>query len=148
MVLQREGAIVGVHCCGNTRWEALLGLPIQILSIDVRLSLDAVLEERAAFKAFLERGSTLSLGIIPTNLSAEFQPQELVDSVEVSLKATLGNGRSFSQTLSRMLLSPACGLAFRTIQDSGLLFEQVREAQRGLRRLMTPTAHSPVAQLA
>src|SRR5262244_2292132 len=46
LALQREGALVGVHCCGNTEWGLLLELGTDLLSLDVRLSLDAVLEER------------------------------------------------------------------------------------------------------
>ena len=40
LALQREGALVGVHCCGNTDWRALMELPVNVLSLDVRLSLD------------------------------------------------------------------------------------------------------------
>jgi hypothetical protein len=36
--LRQQGALVGLHCCGNTRWSALLDLGIDLLSFDVRLS--------------------------------------------------------------------------------------------------------------
>ena len=138
LALQREGAVVGVHCCGNTRWEALMRLPVNLISLDVRLSLDALLEEKAAFLSYLETGATLSLGIVPTNLNSRFRTDELVESVEASLRATLPGRRAFNQALSRMLLTPACGLAMRSVPDTEALFGQVREAQHRLRRIVTP----------
>jgi hypothetical protein len=134
MAVQREGALVGVHCCGNTEWGLLLDLGLDLLSIDVRLSLDAVLEERAAFARFLASGATLSLGVVPTDLKSAYEVSELVDSVEASVRATLPRGASFAAVASRMPLTPACGLAMRSVLDAERTFEQVREAQRLLRR--------------
>ena len=93
LAVQREGALVGLHCCGNTDWEAILDLGLDLISLDVRLSLDALLEEKDAFWRFLLGGSTLSLGIIPTDMKSSFAVRELVDSVEASLEATLGPRR-------------------------------------------------------
>jgi hypothetical protein len=139
LALQREGALVGLHCCSNTDWGAILGLGLDLLSLDVRLSLDALLEEKEAFARFLASGATLSLGIVPTDLSSSFDVTELVDSVEASLTATVG-ARRFSEMMSRALLTPACGLAMRTVTDTGRIFEQLREAQRALRGLAQAAA--------
>ena len=132
MALRREGALVGLHCCSNTDWPALLDLGLDVLSIDVRLSLDAVLEDAAALKRFLASGATLSLGIVPTNLDATYAIPELVESVEASLRATLG-GSSFAVVLSHVLLTPACGLAMRSVIDAERTFEELRQAQRAIR---------------
>jgi len=131
VALQREGALVGVHCCGNTEWGLLLELGVDLLSLDVRLSLDAVLEERQPLLAFLAAGGALSLGIVPTNLDASFSLPELVDSVETSLMATLGRRRAL-EVMLQTVLTPACGLAMRTALDAERTFEQVRDAQRML----------------
>jgi hypothetical protein len=133
VALQREGALVGLHCCSNTDWRAVLELGLDILSIDARLSLDAVLEERAAFWRFLADGSTLSLGIVPTDLKSAYVLKELVESVEASLRATTPAGMSFEGALARMLLSPACGLGMRSVRDAERILEEVRQAQRMLR---------------
>ena len=132
IALQKEGALVGVHCCSNTQWASLLNLGLDFLSMDVRLSLDAVLENTDAFRRFIQCGSTLMLGIVPTDLSAEFRLEELLESVEASLRAVWSNDAEFRQGLSRMLLSPACGLAMRTVKDSESIFSQLKEAQARL----------------
>jgi hypothetical protein len=133
MALQREGALVGLHCCGNTDWDLLLDVGVDLLSLDVRLSLDAVLEDGQALGRYLASGATFSLGIIPTNVAASFSVPELVDSVEASLTATLGRTRA-SEVMARSVLTPACGLAMRSVAVAEQTFEQLREAQRLLRR--------------
>jgi len=130
VALQREGALVGLHCCSNTDWRQVMDLGLDLLSIDARLSLDAVLEEKDAWLRFLTSGATLSLGIVPTDLASTYVLGELCDSVEASLRATTPPGLSFEALLSRMLLTPACGLGLRSVPDAERICAQVREAQR------------------
>jgi len=132
VALQREGALVGVHCCGNTDWASLLDAGLDVLSLDVRLSLDALLEESGPLARFLDSGATLSLGIIPTELSSTYAVAELVDAVEVSLEAALPLGHSLEQVGAQMLLTPACGLASRTVEDAERILEQLQVARRWL----------------
>lgn len=140
VALQREGALVGVHCCSNTDWAQVMGLGLDLLSIDARLSLDAVLEERTAWLNFLTSGATLSLGIVPTDLASSFELGELCDSVEASLRATTPASLSFEGLLSRMLLTPACGLGMRSVLDAERITAQVREAQKRLRAVASGRA--------
>jgi methionine synthase II (cobalamin-independent) len=144
VALRREGALVGLHCCSNTDWPAVLELGLDLVSLDVRLSLDALLEDREAFRKFLATGATLSLGIIPTDLTASYSVRELVDSVEASLRATLGSG--FASFLSHVLLTPACGLAMRSVMDAERIFSELREAQRLVRRLVEAEAPPPAPE--
>lgn len=137
---QREGALVGLHCCSNTRWPEVMGLGLDVLSIDARLSLDAVLDDPRAFWAFMAGGSTLSLGIVPTDLATPYVLGELVDSVEASLRATAPRGVSFEGLLSQMLLTPACGLGLRSMPDCERIVGEVREAQRRFRALVIASA--------
>ncbi len=80
-------------------------------------------------------GAILSLGIIPTDLSSSFELRDLVESVEASLRATLEPGQSLVASLSQMLLTPACGLAMRSVIDAERIFEQLKWAQRALRQI-------------
>ncbi len=133
--VNREGALVGLHCCSNTDWSHVLGLPFDIVSIDARLSLDAVLEHQVAWTQFLARGSTLGLGIIPTDMASEYRIDELCDSVEASLRATTPPSLSFEAMLGGMILTPACGLGMRTVSDAGRILDELRQAQGRLLRV-------------
>jgi hypothetical protein len=128
VALQREGALVGLHCCGNTRWEALLGLGLDLLSFDVRLSLDALLDVPAPLEAFLAGGGALSLGIVPTDLGEDANVEELVGATEASFESVLGVSRARA-AVERSVLTPACGLALRTVIDAERIFEQLRQAR-------------------
>ncbi len=117
--VQAEGAVVGVHCCGQADWAALMRTGVDVLSFDVRLSLDAVVE--AGVLEFLGRGGTLALGVIPTDPGARYEVAELVDAVQVTL------GR-----VDSLILSPACGLGLKTEAEADRILGQLQEAQRRL----------------
>ncbi|MFL5276150.1 MAG: hypothetical protein ACJ79T_06745, partial [Myxococcales bacterium] len=122
LALQQEGALTGIHCCGNTDWAALLGLGLDIVSLDARLSLTSLLAT-GAFAQFHDGGGTLALGIVPTDFSATDDVGELVALVQ----ALLPEG-----PLERAMLTPACGLALRSVQDAEHIFDELRVAQRRL----------------
>ena len=124
LALRREGALTGVHCCGNTEWAALLGLGWDIVSLDARLSLQALLATGAAFDRFHAAGGTLALGIVPTDFSATDDLLALLAAARAQLPP---------EALQRALLTPACGLALRSVPDAERIFAELREAQRLLR---------------
>lgn len=135
LALQQEGALVGLHCCSNTDWAAIFGLGLDIVSLDARLSLDAALEERDAFIRFLDAGGTLSLGIIPTNLNTSYEVNELVDGVDAAFRSVLSQERAF-RVLSSCLLTPACGLAMRSVADTERIVGELRQAQMRFKKLV------------
>lgn len=104
--LKARGAEVGVHCCSNTDWESLLGIGLDWLSIDARLSLSSLLAQDLALGRFLAGGGRLSLGVIPTDLSPgdtqAFDPARTARELKGKLPAI---------ALSSVLFTPACGLA-------------------------------------
>ena len=99
----------GVHLCGNPDWDFLLGLDLDILSLDVYSNGEVFASYAESIKKFLERGGFLVWGIVPTN----FEPFEAEnsDSLEKRLEEVwyiLGKGGiDLEFLLSRSLLSPA-----------------------------------------
>lgn len=128
----------GVHLCGNPDWDFLLGLDMDVLSLDVYSNGEVFASYAKSIRKFLDRGGVLVWGIVPTNFEP-FEKEGLL-SLETRLKSLWevldrkGIDREF--LLSRSLLSPAtCCLvnpdgeitvekAFRMIKDlSGKLRE-------------------------
>ncbi|MGA9521373.1 MAG: hypothetical protein WBV82_07915 [Myxococcaceae bacterium] len=136
VALQKEGALVGLHCCSNTDWAAILDLGLNLVSVDARLSLDALLDSGDALNRYIDGGGRFSLGIIPTDLASTYRVDELVDAVEVSLRATFRNASRFREVASRCLLTPACGLAMRSVIDAERIADQLREAHHRFRALL------------
>lgn len=132
LALKKEGALVGLHCCSNTDWAFLFGLGLDIVALDARLSLGAALAAGAAFEQFLAGGGRLALGIVPTNLAASYDLPALVEAVLAMLRAH-GGAAAVSRALSGALLTPACGLALRTVPDTERIFEDLARARALLR---------------
>lgn len=126
--LKKEQTLVGIHCCSNTDWKALLSLPIDVLSIDTTLSLDHLMTCSAEVDAFLKRGGRLSLGVIPTggqNVTIRgIEPELLLEK----LKETMSHhwdSEAQMRILSQALFTPACGLALHSIEDAEAILGQL-----------------------
>jgi hypothetical protein len=131
IALRKTGALVGLHCCGEAQWERLLPLGLHFLSIDAAVSLPSLLRRHEELKAFAGAGGRLALGIIPTGPTGEKDaslplPAELADGL---LRAFATREPSLLRTA---LLTPACGLALRTVSQAELTFDALAEAQRVL----------------
>jgi hypothetical protein len=126
----------GVHLCGNPDWDFLLGLDLDILSLDVYRNGEIFASYAPAIRRFLDRGGVLAWGIVPTN----WEPfrQETLESLEGRLTdvwtALARRGMDKEWLLSRSLLSPAtCCLVNpdgeRTVEEA---FGVLRELSRRL----------------
>ena len=99
----------GVHLCGNPDWDFLLGMDIDILSLDVHTNGEVFGCYQASIRKFLERGGVLVWGIVPTNVepfeqeNTGSQQQRLEDLWKIMGKS----GIDLELLLSRSMLSPA-----------------------------------------
>lgn len=127
----------GVHLCGNPDWDFLLGLDLDILSLDVYTNGEVFSSYARSIRRFLDRGGVLSWGIIPTNLEP-FEKENL-ESLVLRLcgiwDLLQGKGIDLEFLLSRSLLSPAtCCLinpdAEKTVEKA---FAMVQELSARLR---------------
>ena len=123
--LRKEGVLVGIHCCSNTDWKAVLSLPIHYLSIDTSLSLGSLLANQEDVIRFLHEGGKLSLGVIPTGRSGILRSIDLRSIREeliLRLSSVLGGEPGLlSKTLEEALYTPACGLALQSVADAELI---------------------------
>lgn len=133
--LRKTGAQVGLHCCSNTTWEALIGSgksELHILSIDSKLSLKGLLNApNQVLETFIQSGGTLSLGIIPTaqpsalhSLRVEDLFEELLDTLSHAWK---NQPALIKKALKEAIYTPACGLALHSISDAEFILEILDE---------------------
>jgi len=127
----------GIHLCGNPDWEFLLGLDMDILSLDIYTNAEIFSSCTGAIKKFLDRGGVLVWGIVPTGY--EIFAKESTDFLSMKLEGIwkhLGTkGVDLEQLISQSLLSPAtCCLinpdGGKTVEDS---FATVNYISRTLR---------------
>lgn len=65
-VIHGNGALAGIHCCGNTDWDLVMATDIDILSFDAYGYLDKILLYERALMSFFKRGGIPAIGIVPT----------------------------------------------------------------------------------
>jgi len=66
-VIHDNGACVGLHCCGNTDWEMVMSMDIDILNFDAYGFMDKLFLYEKALDAFLKKGRIPAIGIVPNN---------------------------------------------------------------------------------
>lgn len=142
--LRNENVIVGMHCCSNTDWKTVLGLGLQIVSIDTDLSLNKVLATGDCAANFVRNGGRLSLGIIPTGKHSEHSAPrdfsvkaQFEHLVGVFAQAWPGQDDLTSKALREAIYTPACGLALVTTSDAEFVLASLKDfelfAQQSLR---------------
>lgn len=130
MALKKRGARVGLHCCSDADWGALMGLGLDVLGIDARLSLRSLLRAGEALVTFVSMGGRLALGVIPTSHRDEATaPEELLAAIQRELRSLEQyfptRGAIFETILGRSMLTPACGMAFLSEADAAAVSGQL-----------------------
>lgn len=99
----------GIHLCGNPDWDFLLGLEMDILSLDVYSNGEVFANYSNSIKRFLGRGGVIVWGIVPTNFEpfAEENTSSLEKRLEEIWQILDRKGIDQDFLLSRSLLSPA-----------------------------------------
>jgi hypothetical protein len=134
-VIHEEGALSGVHCCGQANWPEVFAMEFDVVSFDARLSIDALVEDRASWRRFVASGAWLAAGIIPT---APNEPAYRVDELVASLQSALGD-------FDRVLLTPACGLGLFSDTDARRVMNELVAAAVMLRACALSTGRRACA---
>jgi hypothetical protein len=127
----------GVHLCGNPDWDFLLGMDLDILSLDIYTNNEIFVSYAKSLRRFLDRGGTLVWGIVPTNLEP-FEKEDipsLITRLEDVWLALDKKGIDREALLSRSLLSPATCCLINPDGETTVekAFEVVRELSGTLR---------------
>ena len=99
----------GVHLCGNPDWDFLLGLDMDILSLDIYTNAEVFSSYAPSIKRFLDRGGVITWGIVPTGFEnyGKESVATLIDRLESVWTFLSDKGIDRELLLERSLLSPA-----------------------------------------
>jgi len=99
----------GIHLCGNPDWDFLLNLDLDVLSLDIYTNADIFSGYDTAIKKFLDRGSIIVWGIVPTGFEAFAQEEvpSLVQRLESVWKILWSKGVDREQLIASSMISPA-----------------------------------------
>ena len=136
-----EGALAGVHCCGNTDWSVLLATKVDILNLDAYGFIEHLALYPDEVRAFIDRGGLIAWGIVPNNeLITQVTAQSLADKLRggfdlISAKAgARGVAIRSAELAQRSLIAPSCGLGSTTIDIAERVIDTLAQTGEILKR--------------
>jgi hypothetical protein len=124
-----DGAIAGVHCCGNTDWTILIDAGVDLINFDAFGYGETIALYPAAVNKFVALGGLIAWGIVPTSTAIREQSSEsllerftrVVDNL--AQKANLDRRTILTQSL----LTPSCGTGSLAEADAEMVFDLLRK---------------------
>ena len=119
-----EGALAGVHCCGNTDWTLLMDTPIDIINFDAHGYFEGMALYPEKLSAFLERGGVLAWGIVPTSEEiASLSHEELMREMDGKIAVLEKKGVNRDLLLANRIVTPSCGTGTLTVELADKVLE-------------------------
>jgi len=129
-----EGALAGVHCCGNTEWSILIDAGADIVNFDAFCYGETLLMYAQALGPFLERGGCLAFGLVPTSPAVREQTAAGLAGLYEDLSGALAaKGLDKRRIAEQTIVTPACGTGSLEPADAERVFQLNSEVSRLLR---------------
>jgi len=131
-----EGALPGVHCCGNTDWSLLTRTTTRIINFDAYNFLEGMTLYPAELAEFLARDGALAWGIVPTDAAhlATETATTLSDRLEAGLDRLATGGHDPDLLRHRSLITPSRGTGTLSEDLAERAIHLVRQTSDELRR--------------
>lgn len=131
-----EGALAGIHCCGNTEWSILVDAGVDILNFDAHEFGESVaLYPEHMQRHLVENGNALAWGVVPTNTQIR---NETVDTLVAHLEKMMDNLSAKAdipkQTiLEQAIITPSCGTGSMDVEDAERVFQLLGETSKAMK---------------
>jgi hypothetical protein len=128
--VHQEGALAGVHCCGNTDWSLLVDAEADVLSFDAfEFGETVALYPEHMRRHLSERRNALAWGIVPTKPAIR---QETVASLLERFQRTVDHlakraGVDVRTVAAQAFLTPSCGTGTMETDDADRVFKLLAE---------------------
>ncbi len=131
-----EGALAGVHCCGNTEWSIPMDAGVDIVNFDAFDYGESIALYPDAVRRHLGAGKALAWGVVPTNSEKiRLQTAETLVATFDRLVEHLAKTAKLDKGLivRQALITPSCGTGSLPVPDAERVFAQLRETSQVLR---------------
>lgn len=123
-----RGGIPGVHCCGNTDWGIVMETTTRILNFDAVDYLNSLAIYGNELAGFVARGGVLAWGAVPNTGRAEQESvEDIVSRIRNGIDVLSGAGADRAELVRHMLVTPACGCAGLTEQQTEKVYQLLSE---------------------
>jgi len=132
--IHAEGAIAGIHCCGNTEWSILIDAGVDIVNFDAFEYGDTIAIYADSVKQHLQKGGTLAWGVVPTS---EKIREQTAQSLETQLEKVMDNlaskGIDKNLITEQAIITPSCGTGSLAVEDAEKVFSLMSELTKRMK---------------
>jgi methionine synthase II (cobalamin-independent) len=124
--IHEEGALVGVHVCGNSEWSILVDAGVDIINFDAFAFGEGLALYAPQIGPYLEKGGILAWGVVPTTpLISEITVGDL-EKRQLELVAHLAaQGVDESLIWRQAMLTPSCGMGTMSEREAELVMSKL-----------------------
>ncbi|MGA2269589.1 MAG: hypothetical protein ABSH44_14060 [Bryobacteraceae bacterium] len=122
--IHKEGALAGLHCCGNTDWSLVLSTDLDVVNFDAYEYFQGLSLYPAELRSFLGKGGVLSWGIVPASrANGNLSPHALLDALDDRVEQLAAKGIDRGALYRQALLTPSCGLGTESVERADRLMD-------------------------
>jgi hypothetical protein len=126
--IHADGALAGVHCCGNTDWTILIDAGVDLINLDAFGYGETIALYPEAVNKFILSGGLIAWGIVPTSAAIR---EQTVDSLIGRLTRIIDNLAQKANMdrqiiLEQSLITPSCGTGSLAEQDAEMVFATLK----------------------
>jgi methionine synthase II (cobalamin-independent) len=115
--IHKEGALAGLHCCGNTDWSLVLSTGLDVINFDAYEYFQGLTLYPEELREFLLQGGILSWGIVPASRAcADLDAHVLLSALDDRIGQLVAKGMDRGMLYHQSLLTPSCGLATESVE--------------------------------
>lgn len=111
-IINRNGALCGVHCCGKADWKTILESGINILSFDAFAFIKNLAIFSNEINSFIKNHGIIAWGIVPTldvEALKKCDSNTLVKKLEDGFNMLEKKGLDKTLILKHSIITPSCG---------------------------------------
>ncbi len=133
--IHADGALAGIHCCGNTEWSIPIDAGADVVSFDAFGYGETIAMYPEHMKRHLEQGKVLAWGVVPTSTRVREQTVETLTAHYEKMVDNLVSRSGLDRQLVReqTLLTGSCGTGTMEVPDAEKVFALTGELSRALR---------------
>lgn len=115
--IHAEGALAGIHCCGNTDWSLVFSTELDVVNFDAFAYFQGIPLYPDHLRSFLDRGGILSWGIVPASgTGGALDPAALVDMLDDRVGQLVAKGMDRARLYRQAILTPSCGIGSQSVE--------------------------------
>ncbi|HNR88046.1 MAG TPA: hypothetical protein PKM65_06875 [Spirochaetota bacterium] len=133
--IHADGALAGIHCCGNTEWSIPVEAGFDIINFDAYAYGETIALYPDAMKQFIGRGGVLAWGIVPTSEAIRSNDAASLADRFGPLAADLAKkaGIDLAKIYASAMVTPSCGTGSLPVADAVKVFEVLKALPGELR---------------